>query len=186
MKGDNMKKFIIVALAVMLMAAPAFAISVKSVTNDFATGTSADHEQVLAKVYNNTGAALAKGDVLVWDPTNDDGRSVTKCNGIGQVVAGVANEAIAASTWGDMLVYGYHSAVKVYGAAGVNITVGYPLVAYGTTNGIAETTNTRNGYAGYGVSPLATVYTGEKFGTALDTYTSAGTASTVEAFINCL
>lgn len=178
---------IVALLALSLMAAPAYAISVKQFTNNFATGSSADHEEVIAMVYNNTGAALESGDVLVWDTTNDDGRSVTKGNRLGQPVAGVANEDIAASSWGKMLVYGYHSALKVYGAAGYNVTAGYPLYSYGTNPIVANTTSTYDGYAGVGqVVASFTSALNTPFGTALDTYTSTGTESTIEAFVDCL
>lgn len=179
-----MKKFMFVMVAVLvavMFVSSGYALEVKSKVNNFNTGSDADHEEVLAQVYNATDAALAKGDVLVWYLTNDDGRSVTKCSGLGQEVAGVANEAIAADSWGNMLVYGYHSAVKVYGYA---ITAGYPLYAYGTDNGANESSSTYNGYAGGGYL-IATPRIAKPFGKALDAV-SGGSATTVEAFVNTL
>lgn len=184
---NTMKKFMFVMVAVLvavMFVSSGYALEVKSKVNNFNTGSDADHEQCVVQVYNNTDAALASGDVLVWDLTNDDGRSVTKCNGLGQEVAGVANEAIAADSWGDMLVYGYHSAVKVYGATGYGITAGYPLYAYGTDNGSAQATNTYDGYAGGGYL-IGTARLAKPFGKALDAVT-AGSATTVEAFVNTL
>lgn len=182
-----MKKLLVISVAVLfaaMLAVPAYAVSIKQITNNFATGTSADHEEAIAMVYNNTDVALAKGDVLVYDGTNDDGRSVTKCNGLGQIVAGVANEAIAASSWGKMLVYGYHSAVKYQGAAGYDVTIGYGLYPYGTGIGSNETVSTYDGYAGGGYL-VGTAKMVKPFATALDAATG-GTSTTVEAFVNCL
>ena len=100
-------KILIIAVAILFMATGAYALSVKSVVNNFGTGTSADKEEVLMQVYNaDTSASLEKGDVVTWYLTNDDGRSVTKVNKLGQRVAGVINETIAGSRWGSMLVYG--------------------------------------------------------------------------------
>jgi len=179
-------KFLAIILVIGFMAIPAQAMNVKTVTNNFATGSSADHERVTMEVYNATDTAFVNGEVLAWNLTNDDGRSVTDCNRLGQPVAGVADEAIPAGQWGTMLVYGYHSAVLVYGAAGYNVTAGYQLYAYGTDVSTAETANTYDGYAGAGI--LIASFTGPAvpFGVALDTYTSTGTASTVEAIIDCL
>jgi hypothetical protein len=178
---------IAVLLAVMLMAASAFALTVKSNVNNFIAGNaSTDKEEVTCEVYNATDETLTSGDVLVYYIAGtDDGRSVTKCNGLGQIVVGVANESIAAGTWGQMLVYGYHSAVKFYGAsAGYDVTAGYGLYPYGTGNGSNEASTTTNGKSGCGY--LVGSATNKKaFGVALDAATG-GTSTTVEAFINCL
>jgi hypothetical protein len=182
-----MRKSFILLVAFLLVATTAFGMNVKTVTNNFATGSSADRERVTMEVYNATDMAFGTGDVLAWDLTNDDGRSVTRCNRLGQPVAGVADETIASGTWGTMLVYGYHSAVKTYGGAGYNVTAGYPLYAYGTDPSTSETANTYDGYAGVGqIVGSFTSALNVPFGTALDTYTSTGTASTVEAIVDCL
>lgn len=183
-----MKKFMFVMVAVLvavMFVSSGYALEVKSKVNNFNTGSDADHEEVLAQVYNATGAALAKGDVLVWYLSNDDGRSVTKANKFGQPVAGVANEAIAASSWGDMLVYGYHSAVKVATGAGYTVTAGSPLYAYGDSTHTANSANTYDGYAGQsGVTGIA-IEERNPFGVALDVVASSS-ATTVEAFIDTL
>jgi hypothetical protein len=179
-----MKKFLIVALAIMLMAAPAFALNVKSVVNNFVAGSSStDKEEVTCMVYNATESAISNGEVLVYYVGGtDEGRSVTRCNGLGQVVAGVANEDIASASWGQMLVYGYHSAVYFKGAAGNGITAGYGLYAYGTGVGSNEAASTYDGYAGSGYL-VGTAKNAKSFATALD---AATTGTTVEAFVNAL
>lgn len=188
-----MKKIIIVLFAVAFLggAASSFALNVKETVEAFnPAATTTDKEEIIATVYNSTGAALTTGDVLVWNTTSDDARSVTKGNRLGQPVAGVANETIAAGAWGKMLVYGYHSAVKVAGdvTTGGAASAGYPLYAYGTTDD-AVTTNTdaaNNGLAGNGATCAygnATTKPIRPFGMALDSTT---TETTVEAFINCL
>lgn len=184
-----MKKLflIFVAVAFLCAATSAWAINVKETTEEFNAGSSTtDHEEVIATVYNYTGAALANGDVLTWDLTSDDGRSVTKVNRLGQKVAGVAKEAIAAGKWGKMVVYGYHSAVKVYCATGYTITAGWPLYAYGDSTTTANSANTYDGYAGQAAANTSVIlYPSRPFGQALDAVATA-TATTVEAFIDCL
>lgn len=188
-----MKKIIIVLLAVALLtgAVDSFALNVKETVEAFnPAATTTDKEEIISTVYNSTGADIATGDVLVWNTTSDDARSVTKCNRLGQSVAGVATETIAAASWGKMLVYGYHSAVKIEGdvATGGSVTAGYPLYAYGTTDdAVTENTNAvYNGLAGNGATCAygnAVTKPIRPFGMALDTTTSE---TTVEAFINCL
>ena len=192
-----MKKILFVVLAIMLVATSSFALTVKDTVNNFSAGASTtDHESVTMQVYNYTDGTLSNGDVVTWDLTSDDGRSVTKVNRLGQKVAGVITETITASSWGTMLVYGYHAAVKIAGASNI-VTTGYGLYAWGSSDSVVTTNtdNTNDGKAcgGYGIScangdkPLATSYTRHTipnaFGTALDTTT---TGTTVEAFIDCL
>lgn len=192
-----MKKLLSILVAISFMATGAYALNVKSVVNNFNTGSTADHEAVIMQVYNaEDTASLVNGDVVTWYLTNDDGRSVTKVNRLGQPVAGVIIETIEALTWGNMLVYGYHAAVKIAGVTSV-VTEGYPLYAYGSsdTMGTANTAHANDGKAcgGWnsacpaGDGTLATAYKRHTipnpFGVALDTTT---TATTVEAFINCL
>ena len=179
-----MKKILFVVLALMLVATSAFALTVKSNVNNFVAGSaSTDKEEVTAQVYNATDSSLSSGQVLVYYiGGTDEGRSVTLCNGLCQVVAGVANETIASSAWGEMLVYGYHSAVYFQGTAGIAVTAGYGLYPYGTSNSSNETAGTYDGYAGNGYLP-ATVKSTKPFATALD---AASTGSTVEAFVNVL
>jgi len=176
------------------MATGAYALSVKSVVNNFnygeTAGSLADYEEVTMQVYNATDMPLADGDVVTWYLTNDDGRSVTKVNRLCQIVAGVITETIATTEWGNMLVYGYHAAVKIPGAINV-VTTGYPLYAYGSSDvpGTTNTTNTDDGKAcgGWTTATNATTYLSQtlpnSFGMALDTTT---TETTVQAFINCL
>lgn len=192
-------KILSLTLVAFLVATGAYALNVKSVVNNFNTGSTADHEEVIMQVYNATDSTLTSGDVVCWYLTNDDGRSVTEVNYLGQPVAGVIAETISATSWGKMLVYGYHSAVKIPGAISV-VTAGSPLFAYGSSDDRA-TTNTINpddGKACAGMqrptdeglcdeSGSANYYLyhtiPNPFGIALDTTT---TETTVEAFINCL
>lgn len=183
-----MKIFKILSIIALVLAVSmsSYALTVKSFVNNNDEDSAADHERVTISVYNNTDMDFANGDVVAWDTTDDSGRSVTRCNRLGQPVAGVITETIPDGEWGECLVYGYHSAVRVYGAAGYNVTAGYQLYAYGDSTVADNSANTYDGYAGAGI--LIASFTGQacEFGTALDTYTSTGTASTIEAVINCL
>lgn len=177
---------IVALLALSLMAAPAYALGVKQFVNNFATGSSADHEEVIAMVYNaDSVVTYSTGDVLAWDTTNDDGRSVTRVNRFGQPVAGVAAGTIPPNSWGEMLVYGYHSAVKVRCEAGYNVTVGYPLYAYGDSTITNNAAATYWGYAGQGGVTGITVVPRTPFATVLDEAATA-TTGTVEAIVDCL
>ncbi len=195
----RINKILIIAVALLFMATASYALSVKSVVNNFnvgeTAGSLADYEEVLMQVYNATDMPVYDADVVTWYLTNDDGRSVTKVNRLAQMAAGVIIETIAASTWGDMLVYGYHAAVKIPGAIS-NVTAGYGLYAYGSSDAM-DTTNTTNTDDGKACAGQQTIVTGNqplltqyqvhtlpnKFGMALDTTT---TETTVQAFINCL
>lgn len=188
----KMSKILAVILIIGLMvASPAFSMNVKTVTNNFGTGSSADYERVTIEVYNATDTAITTGSLLTWYLTNDDGRSVTLTNQLNMYVAGVADETIAASTWGTMLVYGYHSAVKLgYESCGSNVTTGYNLFASGPSTDAVNSTNSNDGKACVGYCNNSIIYTTpsaqtlcNSLGIALDTTT---TDTTVEAIIDCL
>ena len=76
-----------------------------------------DPEKIFVIAKNSwSTAALADGYVVQWDFTTDkDGVGVTQPTALtvslGNAVAGVAAEAIAAGDYGLIQVYGYHSAV---------------------------------------------------------------------------
>jgi len=93
-----------------------------------------DPEKVFIVVKNSYDtASLTNGQAVIWDFAGDaDGVGVTMPSAIatnlGFAAAGIAAETIAASDYGLVQVYGYHSAVRarVYTSGG-NIAAGTPL-----------------------------------------------------------
>lgn len=118
-------------------------------------------------VFNNEAStAMSNGDVVVYDGTLNDGYSVkltTTANSLGFV--GVVVDAIPAQSYGRVLVYGVHDAVKVVTTAG-GATAGTTGIGTSATSGRAADTVTAN--AGFGVF-LQTV--------------AASTTTTAKAFI---
>jgi hypothetical protein len=79
-----------------------------------------DPEKIFIIGYNSTADAWSNGYVVRWDYSTDkDGVSMEKpaargANGVGlAAIAGVCAESIAASAYGLVQVWGYHSAVRV-------------------------------------------------------------------------
>jgi len=94
-----------------------------------------DPEKVFIVVMNSTATAMTNGQAVQWDfATDADGVGVTKptagtgrAGHYGTAFAGIAAEAIAASDFGLLQVYGFHSAVRVRTGTGGN-----PAIAAGT------------------------------------------------------
>lgn len=93
-------------------------------------------EKVFVCVYNSySTAALSNGQAVIWDfATDADGVGVTRptarATNAGMAAAGVVAQAIAASDYGLIQVYGYHSAVRMRTVTGGSpaIVAGRPLV----------------------------------------------------------
>ena len=94
-----------------------------------------DPEKVFIVVMNSQADAMTNGQAVQWDFAADaDGVGVTKptagtgrAGHYGTAFAGIAAETIAASDFGLLQVYGFHSAVRVRTGTGGN-----PAIAAGT------------------------------------------------------
>jgi hypothetical protein len=92
-----------------------------------------DPERVFIVVYNSTATAMTNGQPVRWDYTTDvNGVGVEKPQGRstdnrGNAFAGVAVETIAASDYGLIQVYGYHSATICSVSTGDSVVLGTPL-----------------------------------------------------------
>jgi len=94
-----------------------------------------DPEKVFIVVMNSTATAMTNGQAVQWDfATDADGVGVIKptagtgrAGHYGTAFAGIAAETIAASDFGLLQVYGFHSAVRVRSGTG-----GKPAIAAGT------------------------------------------------------
>ncbi len=88
-----------------------------------------DPEKVFIIGYNSSAAAWSNGYVVRWDYSTDcDGVGLEKpaakgAVGVGKAaIAGVVAETIAASAYGLIQIWGYHSAVRVKSATGASTT----------------------------------------------------------------
>ncbi len=95
---------------------------------------STDPQKVFIIGYNSSADAWSNGYVVRWDYNTDcDGVGMEKpaaagATGLGRAaVAGVVAESIAASAYGLVQVYGYHSAVRT-----ISATTGSGAIAKGT------------------------------------------------------
>jgi len=94
-----------------------------------------DPEKVFIVVMNSTATAMTNGQAVQWDfATDADGVGVIKptagtgrAGHYGTAFAGIAAETIAASDFGLLQVYGFHSAVRVRSGTG-----GKPAIVAGT------------------------------------------------------
>lgn len=94
-----------------------------------------DPEKVFIVAYNSTSTAYTVGQAVIWDYATDaDGVGTTvptdgtgRAGHYGTAFAGIATGTIAASDYGLLQVYGYHSAVRVRTHTGGN-----PAIAAGT------------------------------------------------------
>ena len=139
-----------------------------------------DPEKIFIIVKNSySTASLTNGQVAQWDFTTDaDGVGVTKPSGmatnLGNAMAGIVAETIAAGDYGMVQAYGYHSAVRVRActsadAIAAGSTLRAPLAA---------------AFCMEGHDPNGTLnYHGNGF--ALAAYTS-WTTTTIAAFIKAL
>lgn len=127
---------------------------------------STEADGVYVRVKNGSAQALANGDVVIWDATDDDGITVDVTTSAGsKLVAGVIVDSIAIGGYGRMQVWGYHPAVKVDG--GTTDVADAALIGTGEPAGYAYTTTT-----------LGTV-----LGVMLEAKASQGTA---KVFIKCM
>lgn len=121
---------------------------------------------VYVRVRNGSAQALANGDVVIWDVTDDDGISVDVAAAAdSKLVAGVICEDIAIGGYGKMQIWGYHGAVKVDG---------------GTTDVADASLLGTSAVAGYAV---ATTTTGAVLGVLLAAQTEKATS---KVFIRCM
>jgi len=112
----------------------------------------ADPERVFAVISNGYDtASLTNGQAVMWDLSDADGVSVTKCSTAlkrQSAFAGIVAETITSGSYGLMQIYGYHGAVRVdasttgdiYTGAGLSMTVDAfclegPYAASGATAG---------------------------------------------------
>lgn len=117
-----MRKFILCLLAILLVSGVAFATSIPQ-TEDPKAGPSV----WLKPVYNNSGAALSAGDVVVWDignSTGDNDNYVTTTTTAGTyLVAGVVYPSgIAIADYGT---------IAVKGVVSTNVTNGFQAAGGG-------------------------------------------------------
>ena len=95
-------------------------------------------ERIFIVVYNSYGSAMTNGQCVRWDYTTDkDGVGVERSTGTasrGFAAAGVIAETIAASAYGLMQIYGYHSAVRMrtMTTTSHNFYESYQAIAVGT------------------------------------------------------
>jgi len=103
-----MKKLFIILVAVLMIGSVAYQVHAHSVAADARTTDGAAN--VKFEVYNNSGAALDVGDVVVWDvdaSTGDNDLYVTTTTTAETgLVAGVVSAAIAAADTGSIIIYG--------------------------------------------------------------------------------
>lgn len=119
-------------------------------------------DAVYVRVKNNSGSTLTNGDVVIWDPTDNDGISVTTTTTASSTrVAGVIAETIPAGGYGKMQVYGYHPAVKVDG--GTTDVAANSVLGTGSAARYAFTTTTAGATLGVALEAVTTLGTGKVF-----------------------
>jgi hypothetical protein len=120
---------------------------------------STDPQKVFIIGYNSSADAWSNGYVVRWDYTTDcDGVGMEKPAARGAVgvgpasIAGVVAESIAASAYGLIQVYGYHSAVRVKssttatGAVAVGSALCGCVTAYYALENVPDTGTHANTY----------------------------------------
>lgn len=124
--------------------------------------TETEPESIFIRVKNGSSAALANGDVVIWDATDDDGVTVdTIATAESPLVAGVICEDIAVGAYGKMQVYGYHSAVKIDG--GTTDVAANAVIGTGGTAKYAYTNTSVGGVLGVALAAVSTATTGKAF-----------------------
>lgn len=146
-----------------------------------------DPERIFIVVYNSTASALTNGQAVRWDYTSDvNGVGVEKPQGRstdnrGNAFAGIVAETIAASAYGLIQIYGYHSAVIVQNDTGNTISLGTPLYLPVTSGLYLES-------LAIGTSNSTIIdqaaYIPNAF--AMEVFSEAGTTSSIKAFIKGL
>jgi hypothetical protein len=122
--------------------------------------TESDAVYVLVK--NGSSGALANGDVVIWDATDDDGISVdTIATAESTLIAGVICESIAVGAYGRMQVYGYHSAVKIDG--GTTDVAANAVIGSGNVANYAYTATAVGAVLGVALEAVASKTTGKAF-----------------------
>ena len=160
-----MKKLIVLLLMGAFTAA--FGILNTPYSNAYDnTGTLTYADKAYISVKNNSGAARADGDVMIFDVAADDGGTVTGVATAGLRAACVFDAACASGATCKCQVFGKHDAVKT-DVTNHTVTASYGLA----TSGAATKAEGK---------PLAE---GGGFATALDTSAVSGT---VEAIIHAL
>jgi len=83
-------------------------------------------DNVFTVVRNVTGAAVAKGEAVVWDTGTPDGVRVTKAatNTVTLFRGIITETSIADSAYGKALVHGYYASAKITNSATTPVAAG--------------------------------------------------------------
>lgn len=122
-----MKKFLL-ALAAVLVAGTVSADQVLNVAGF--KGSSTD-KNILVEVYNADGVAHTNGSVVVYGANTAYGLAITSTTSASSTLgAGVVYpKTIAANSFGTIMIYGYHPAVKVGEVTAVGSLLGTSTTA---------------------------------------------------------
>jgi hypothetical protein len=146
-----MKKYIGLFVAVLLLGSVTYSYS-HSILADPKTTDGAAYQ--VTPIYNNSGAALDAGDVVVWDIGNSTGDNdlyvTTTTTADTGIVAGVVLSAIGIASEGSAVVWGF--AQCDIGAQGVGD--GGPICTSATTGG-GDMCSDANGGQAYAIASAA-------------------------------
>lgn len=148
-----MKHLLIISLALLFCLGVAFSVHAANIPT--VTSPSDSGERWLMNVYNNSGAALDDGDIVIWDidaSTGDDYMYVdtieTQDTG---PIAGVVNGSISTAEVGQIVIYGQKD-VDLAGIrnGGIGVTV-----TTSTTTGSGEPIGGAKYYVGFLMETVA-------------------------------